>query len=120
MIEFQCIFNGEMPLFTIGSLSGGSKEWAPSPPSDGMFVTFEEVEGMAELNDSAPRPIKVLSPFSFSIEDTSGYGAYSGTKVHCVLFIVLCIFPFNCHHPPLWREFCLLKRTRSPRGTSTR
>jgi ubiquitin-activating enzyme E1 len=44
---------------------------------DGDFVTFHEVQGMTELNESAPRQIKFLSPFSFSIEDTTGYGAYT-------------------------------------------
>lgn len=39
----------------------------------GDYVTFEEVEGMVELNGSKPRPVKVINPFSFSIEDTTGY-----------------------------------------------
>lgn len=43
--------------------------------SDGDYVTFDEIEGMTELNDSTPRPIKVLSPSSFAIEDTSRYTA---------------------------------------------
>lgn len=42
----------------------------------GDFVVFKEVQGMEELNGSPPRPIKVLGPFSFSIEDTTGYQAY--------------------------------------------
>lgn len=32
---------------------------------------------MVELNDSPPRPIKYVSPYSFSIEDTTGYSAYT-------------------------------------------
>eukprot|EP00457_Paulinella_chromatophora_P001066 gb/GEZN01001068.1/.p1 GENE.gb/GEZN01001068.1/~~gb/GEZN01001068.1/.p1 ORF type:complete len:1020 (-),score=206.38 gb/GEZN01001068.1/:214-3273(-) len=47
---------------------------------DGDLVTFEEVEGMTELNGSQPRKVKVLNPFSFSIEDTSNYKAYTGTR----------------------------------------
>jgi ubiquitin-activating enzyme E1 len=47
---------------------------------DGDHVTFEEVEGMTELNDSDPRPIKVVGPYAFSIEDTRNYNKYSGTK----------------------------------------
>jgi len=41
---------------------------------DGDHVTFSEVQGMTELNGSAPRPVRVTGPFSFSIEDTSRYG----------------------------------------------
>lgn len=46
----------------------------------GDSVIFEEVEGMIELNGSSllPRKIKVVSPYSFSIEDTSAYNSYTG------------------------------------------
>mmetsp|Transcript_140086 Transcript_140086/g.349111 ORF Transcript_140086/g.349111 Transcript_140086/m.349111 type:complete len:1038 (+) Transcript_140086:74-3187(+) len=43
---------------------------------DGDWVTFREVQGMTQLNDSAPRQIKVTGPYSFTIEDTTGYSAY--------------------------------------------
>ena len=43
----------------------------------GDFVTFKEVSGMNELNDTPPRPIKVLSPISFSIEDTTKFREYN-------------------------------------------
>eukprot|EP01116_Phalansterium_solitarium_P005095 TRINITY_DN1640_c0_g1_i4.p1 TRINITY_DN1640_c0_g1~~TRINITY_DN1640_c0_g1_i4.p1 ORF type:complete len:1025 (+),score=498.95 TRINITY_DN1640_c0_g1_i4:192-3266(+) len=46
------------------------------PFEDGDYITFTEVQGMTELNDSAPRPIKMLSPYTFSIEDTTGYSKY--------------------------------------------
>jgi len=53
--------------------------------SDGDHVCFTEVQGMTELNGSGSRPIEVLGPFSFSIGDTSGYGAYtSGGYMHQV------------------------------------
>ena len=48
--------------------------------SDGDLVTFEEVEGMVELNHSPPRPVRVLSPFTFAIEDTSSYHPFSGHR----------------------------------------
>ena len=44
---------------------------------NGDFVTFKEVSGMSELNDTPPRPIKKLSPCSFSIEDTSKFQEYN-------------------------------------------
>eukprot|EP01114_Cavostelium_apophysatum_P002407 TRINITY_DN1214_c0_g1_i1.p1 TRINITY_DN1214_c0_g1~~TRINITY_DN1214_c0_g1_i1.p1 ORF type:complete len:1031 (-),score=362.58 TRINITY_DN1214_c0_g1_i1:41-3133(-) len=46
------------------------------PFEDGDYVTFTEVQGMTELNNSAPRQIKMISPYTFSIEDTTGYAAY--------------------------------------------
>lgn len=44
----------------------------------GDYVTFTEVQGMTELNDGRPRKIKVLGPYSFSIEDPKiqTYGDY--------------------------------------------
>ncbi|KAF9898243.1 hypothetical protein BX616_004294, partial [Lobosporangium transversale] len=43
---------------------------------DGDHVTFVEVVGMEALNGCAPRKIKVLGPYTFSIGDTSGLGTY--------------------------------------------
>mgnify|MGYP002631617559 CR=1 FL=1 len=49
---------------------------------DGDYVTFTEVRGMDQLNDSDARPVKVVGPYTFTIEDTRGYGAYvSGGNV---------------------------------------
>jgi len=46
----------------------------------GDFVTFEDVKGMSALNGSPARPIKVLSPFSFSIEGTENLPPYEGSQ----------------------------------------
>lgn len=43
---------------------------------DGDHVTFSEVKGMTELNGCAPRKIKVLGPYTFSIGDTSSFSEY--------------------------------------------
>lgn len=48
------------------------------PFEDGDYVTFIEVKGMTQLNNSPPRKIKLLSPYTFSIEDTTGYSPYTG------------------------------------------
>lgn len=45
---------------------------------DGDFVSFSEVEGMTEINGSDPRPIRVIDDYSFSIENTTGFGKYTG------------------------------------------
>ncbi|KAF9387292.1 SPS-sensor component ptr3 [Podila verticillata] len=42
---------------------------------DGDHVTFVEVKGM-DLNGCAPRKVKVLGPYTFSIGDTSDLGNY--------------------------------------------
>ena len=44
--------------------------------SFGDFVTFKDIMGMTELNDTPPRPIRVMSPDTFSIEDTSKFSQY--------------------------------------------
>jgi len=48
------------------------------PFEDGETVVFTEVKGMTNLNDGVPRKIKLLSPYTFSIEDTTSYPAYKG------------------------------------------
>ena len=42
----------------------------------GDFVTFTEVQGMTELNDCEPMEIKVTGPYTFTIKDTTSFGAY--------------------------------------------
>lgn len=48
---------------------------------DGDWVTFREVQGMVELNKPDPHQIKVIGPYSFTIEDTRGYGAYAAEGI---------------------------------------
>jgi len=42
----------------------------------GDYVTFREIIGMSELNESPPRPVKVKNSTSFTIEDTSKFCDY--------------------------------------------
>lgn len=42
---------------------------------DGDFVTFREVQGMEEVNEKNFK-VKVISPYSFSIGDTTKFGDY--------------------------------------------
>ncbi|EFA76257.1 ubiquitin activating enzyme E1 [Heterostelium album PN500] len=44
---------------------------------DGDFITFKEINGMTQLNDLPPQKIKVISPYTFSIGDTSAFGLYT-------------------------------------------
>lgn len=48
--------------------------------SDGDYVTFEEVEGMTELNSLPPQKVRVRSPYSFTIGDTTKFSPYTGTR----------------------------------------
>lgn len=48
----------------------------PHSLSTGDFVKFSDIEGMTELNGPECRPIRVTSPFSFSIEDTTEFTDY--------------------------------------------
>lgn len=43
---------------------------------DGDHVTFSEVQGMVELNNCEPVKVKVLGPYTFSINDTSNNSEY--------------------------------------------
>lgn len=45
----------------------------------GDFVTFKDISGMNELNDTPPRPIRVLSKTKFTIEDTSKFEEFTGS-----------------------------------------
>ena len=83
--QFEIIdTNGEEPLH--GMIANISKEQEGIVTcldevrhglEDGDYVTFKEIQGMTELNDITPRPVKVLGPYSFSIGDTSQFGDYT-------------------------------------------
>ena len=45
----------------------------------GDFVSFKDITGMTELNDTPPRPIRVLSKTKFTIEDTSKFQEFTGS-----------------------------------------
>ena len=47
----------------------------------GDFVTFKDITGMVELNDTPPRPIRVLSPTKFTIEDTTKFQEFTGVGI---------------------------------------
>ena len=47
----------------------------------GDFVTFKDISGMNELNDTPPRPIRVLSKTKFTIEDTSKFEEFTGSGI---------------------------------------
>lgn len=43
---------------------------------DGDYVSFTEVKGMTELNQSEPREISVKGPYTFTIGDTTDFSDY--------------------------------------------
>lgn len=81
---------------------------------DGDHVTFVEVNGMEALNGCAPRKVKVLGPYTFSIGDTSDLGNYvrgglfQQVKMPKQVDFVSNLFDFyfQRHH------FCLIRDSR--------
>ena len=47
----------------------------------GDYVVFKGVTGMTELNESPPRPIRVLSKNKFNIEETTRYDEFMGRGI---------------------------------------
>lgn len=43
---------------------------------DGDYVTISGVQGMSQVNGNDPRPVKVVDPYTFTIESTLAYGKY--------------------------------------------
>ncbi|XP_033645283.1 ubiquitin-like modifier-activating enzyme 1 [Asterias rubens] len=75
--------NGEEPLTSMISAITKEKECVVTCLDEsrhgfesGDYVSFTEIQGMTELNDSEPRKVKVLGPYTFSIGDTSGLSDY--------------------------------------------
>lgn len=68
----KSISNGNPGVVLIDDTVGGKLAF-----TDGDYVAFREVQGMFEVNDTPPRPIKYISPFAFSIEETTKYGEYT-------------------------------------------
>ena len=47
----------------------------------GDFVSFRDVKGMTELNDTPPRPVRVIDKTKFTIEDTSKLHEFTGSGI---------------------------------------
>ena len=47
----------------------------------GDFVSFKDVKGMTELNDTPPRPIRVINKTKFTIEDTTKFQEFTGVGI---------------------------------------
>jgi len=88
--EFVCVdTNGEEPL----SAMIASIDNSVSPAvvtclddtrhglEDGDYVSFAEVGGMPALNEAEPRPIKVMGPFTFTVEGCEAFGAHTNGGV---------------------------------------
>ncbi|XP_044943258.1 LOW QUALITY PROTEIN: ubiquitin-like modifier-activating enzyme 1 [Mustela putorius furo] len=76
--------NGEQPLSAMVSMVTKDSPGVVTCLDDarhgfesGDFVSFTEVQGMNELNDTYPIEITVLGPYTFSICDTSSFSEYT-------------------------------------------
>ena len=47
----------------------------------GDFVSFKDVKGMLELNDTPPRPIRLIDKTKFTIEDTTKFQEFTGVGI---------------------------------------
>ena len=47
----------------------------------GDFVSFRDVKGMLEINDTPPRPVRVIDKTKFTIEDTSKFQEFTGVGI---------------------------------------
>ena len=47
----------------------------------GDFISFREVKGMTELNDTPPRPVRVIDKIKFTIEDTTKFQEFTGSGI---------------------------------------
>ncbi|NXT62633.1 UBA7 enzyme, partial [Chaetops frenatus] len=63
---------------------------------DGDLVTFSGVQGMTELNDQKPIPVRVLDAFRLEIGDTSSFSPY-----RCGGLVSQVLQPQECSHEPL-------------------
>lgn len=66
---------------------------------DGDSVYFREVQGMEGINSNAESPllykVKVISPYKFSIGDTTSFGAYVTGGVAAQVLDEPCLPTFN-------------------------
>ena len=67
------------PVVTIDKNGEKTKKYLKIGTGD--FVTFKDITGMTELNDTPPRPIRVLSPTKFTIEDTTKFQEFTGVGI---------------------------------------
>lgn len=72
---------GIVEIDPVEEYDGGKKRKKYLQLETGDYVTFKDVAGMVELNDSPPRPIRVISKSKFTIEETSRYDEFSGLGI---------------------------------------
>jgi ubiquitin-activating enzyme E1 len=84
--EFVCVdVNGEEPVSSMIATVDNSTfpavvtclDDARHGLEDGDYVEFREVGGMDALNEAAARPVKVLGPYTFSVEGLEAMGAHT-------------------------------------------
>ncbi|XP_055329553.1 ubiquitin-like modifier-activating enzyme 1 [Paramacrobiotus metropolitanus] len=104
--------NGEPPLTAMISLITHddkglvtAADEARHGLEDGDHVTFQEVQGMTELNTHEPIKIKYVNPYSFAIGDTSHFSPYTRggivTQVKMAKHLHFKSFRESLQHPAL-------------------
>ena len=72
---------GIVEIDPIEEIKNGKKVKKYLKLGTGDFVTFKDITGMTELNDTPPRAIRVISPTKFTIEDTSKFQEFTGVGI---------------------------------------
>ena len=67
---------GIVEIAPVDIIKNGQKKKKFLKVETGDYVVFKGVTGMTELNESPPRPIRVLSKNKFNIEETSRYDEF--------------------------------------------
>ena len=67
---------GIVEIAPVDIIKNGQKKKKFLKMETGDYVVFKGVTGMTELNESPPRPIRVLSKNKFNIEETSRYDEF--------------------------------------------
>ncbi len=77
----KSITNSCPGIVTIDPIESKNSEKKFLKIGTGDYVSFREVKGMTELNDTPPRPVRVLDKIKFTIEDTSKFQEFTGSGI---------------------------------------
>ena len=72
---------GIVEIAPVDIIKNGQKKKKFLKMETGDYVVFKGVTGMTELNESPPRPIRVLSKNKFNIEETTRYDEFMGRGI---------------------------------------
>ena len=72
---------GVVEIDPVSVVKNGKKKKKYLKLETGDFVLFKKITGMTELNDTPPRPIRILSKTKFTIEETLRFDEFMGSGI---------------------------------------